>query len=123
MWLVGGAFDHLCCWVFRILCFSSLPRQRALKALDERLSKSTQSNTIAWPSMEDTASSGEEQPHPIVQPHPTSGSSPSLGKPEAVAVEEDKSDHSVNSGSSTGQQGGGQMATTSSSSSLTKHDL
>ena len=98
-------------------------RQRALKALDERLSKSTQSSTIAWPSMEDTGSSGEEHSLPVTHPQPTSGGSPSVGKPEAVAVEDQKSDQSVNGGSAGGQQGGAQMATTSSSSSLTKHDV
>lgn len=59
-------------------------RQRALKALDERLSKS--SEPVSWPSLDEAGSSSQDEaaPSPIAPP-------PGATQLEAVVVEKDPS--------------------------------
>ena len=69
-------------------------RQKALKALDERLSKTTHSTQIDWPSLEDNTSSDEQTSLPLPKVS-TSSSSPlsqtqngsDITVPESVVIE------------------------------------
>lgn len=76
---LGGLIDHLNgCTALSVFV---LCRQRALKALDERLSK-TGGQPQTWPSLEDTGSSQDEQ-----DLSPPSSQPPPVPPPDSVVVE------------------------------------